>query len=208
MGVALSAAQDQVDRMSHVHPARSQAADGTVLELQQPLAVFVTVAVASGSHVDVGRHAGDVPHEPEKDIERMGAEIAESTNASLRGVGHPAPFGVEDATRGRLRPSVNRTRSVRQRARVTVGVSDARDLAEVPFVDLLAQEQMDRIAAHEVAGLEEDAGLLDGISHAVSILGSHAQRLLYEQVFARRRASEDKRFVAVRLGADNDALNV
>ena len=58
---------------------------------------------------------------------------------------------------------------------------------------------MDRDAALEVAGLEEDAGLFDGGGHAVGVLSADAQGFFYEQMLAARGRGSDQRLVLIGL---------
>ena len=63
---------------------------------------------------------------------------------------------------------------------------------------------MGRVAAHEVAGLEEHAGLLDGARHAPGIGGGKAQGFLDKHVLLGRGGGQHELLVAVGFRADND----
>jgi hypothetical protein len=84
-------------------------------------------------------------------------------------------------------------------------MAHARELAKVPGLNLLAQELMHRLPAHEVAGLEDHAGRVDGGGHALGVGAPQPQRLLDKKMFARRGGRRHQRFVAVGLGADDHA---
>ncbi len=73
---------------------------------------------------------------------------------------------------------------------MAVGDADARDLSQMAERDLFAQELVERQAALEIAGLEEDAGPLHRGRHAISIGGRQAERLLDEHVLAGRRSRQ------------------
>ena len=66
---------------------------------------------------------------------------------------------------------------------------------------------VDRDAAAEVAGLEEDTGLFDGGGHAVSVLRGDAERLFDEHVLACGRGGGDERLVLIGFGADDNAVD-
>ena len=93
------------------------------LNLHQAFAGFVAVGVAPVPVVSSAGRFIDLADQPQQDVERVRAEIAERAAAGDLRVGHPAPFGVE--------PSAQRTA-------VAVAAAHAGDLAEVAFVDLLA----------------------------------------------------------------------
>ena len=122
----------------------------------------------------------------------MRTKVAEGAYAGLLHVGHPQPLRRED---------------VAQCAAVTADKAGARDLPKNAPGDQFPEALMRWDAALEVAGLEEDAGLLDRSGHAVCVPGPHAQRLFHEQMLARRGPGEHQRLVPVGLGADNHALN-
>src|SRR5450759_587972 len=88
---------------------------------------------------------------------------------------------------------------------MAVGVADARDFAEMALRDLLAQEQVKRVAALKIAGLKQYARFADRIGHPVGIFGVQAERFLRKQVLVRRRGAQHQRLVAVRLGTDDCA---
>ena len=112
-------------------------------------------------------------------------------DARLRGVGHPAPILVEPAA---------------QRARVTVRVADAGNLAEVALFDLLLQKAVNRLTPHKIARLKEEAGVVGSAGHPVGVLGPEAQRFFDEQVFARLNCRHDNLFVPARFRADDDGF--
>ena len=162
------------------------------MEADEPFAEFVAAGVSRGAVVDGRGGVGDVAEPPHEDVEAVGAEVAEATDAGLLGVGHPAPFGVE--------PSAERTG-------VAVGKACARDLAEGAVIDAVLEEEMVGHAAHEVAGLESDVGFFDGVGDGVGVFGAHAQRFFGVEEFLRGGGGDHELFVAVGFGADDDAVD-
>src|SRR5207248_828552 len=152
---------------------------------------LVAVAVAPGDRADAGGgglHLARVAQQPEQQVERVRAEVAEAADPGDLRVGHPAPLGVEPAL---------------ERAGVAVGRPDAGDRPEAAARDLLAQEAVDREAALEVAGLEVYPRPLDRLGHRVGVARRDRQRLLHEEVLLRRGRRRDEFLVAVGLGADD-----
>ena len=85
-----------------------------------------------------------------------------------------------------------------------VGVAQTGDVAEAAGAHLIPQEAMHRYAAPEVAGLEQDAGIVNSPGHDFGVALPHAQRLLDEHVLAGGGGGQHQLLVQVGLGADDD----
>ena len=84
--------------MRHVHAAGGEAGYGAALQTQHSLAVFVATTITGGGHAEAGGHALHLlPHEPQQDVQRVRAQVAEAPDARLEWIGHPAPLRVEPA---------------------------------------------------------------------------------------------------------------
>ena len=78
--------------------------------------------------------------EPQKDVEGVRSEIAECAATRDGRIGHPTPFFVKPAA---------------ERARMAIDVADAGDFAERARFDLLLEEHMEGLTAHEITSLED-----------------------------------------------------
>ena len=137
--MALGAGDFKRHGIRHVIPACGQRADGAAGENHNAFAQLVAILIARRARGDGGGCACDrLIHEPQHDIERMGAEVSECADAGAFRVGHPAPFAVEPPT---------------ERAAVAVALAIAGDLSEGSGLNLLAEKLVDGRAALEVAGL-------------------------------------------------------
>ncbi len=90
---------------------------------------------------------------------------------------------------------------------MAVGVANARDLAECALLNLLTDEQVNRITAPEVTGVEFHACRVDGVGHFVSVSSSNTEWLFRENMFFRGGGRQDEFFVAVSLGTDHNILD-
>ena len=79
------------------HPA-ARVPIGAVVKQEDAFAEFVAVGIARRAVGDRGGDAIDrLVHQPQEQVERVGAQIAIAAHARLGRVGHPAPFAVEPA---------------------------------------------------------------------------------------------------------------
>src|SRR6185295_4620212 len=80
---------------------------------------------------------------------------------------------------------------------------NARDLAKTALRNLVLQEQVLRIRAHEITRREQQSGLLNRRRHLIAFLRRDAQRLLGEHMLARLRRRQDQFVMPVRLGTNH-----
>ena len=86
-------------------------------------------------------------------------------------------------------------------------MTDSRDLPECTGFDLLFQEQVNRVAAHEIPGLEKNARLFDRVRHLQGILCRKTERFFDEHMFSRFRCAKHQLLVTVGFRADDDRVN-
>ncbi len=199
VGVAFGAADQERDRIGDVHPTGGEGGHDSVAEPQKGFPGFIAIAVVTGDDTDVGGDPFDVAEEPHEDVEGVGTEVPEGAHAGDGGVGHPAP-GVGGIIGFLIEPAP-------ERAAVAVGTAGAGEGAEVAGGDCLFEEEMLGVGAHEIAGREEEAGVLDGGGHRPTLLGRDAEGLLDEHVFAGPGGVLDEIEVAVGFRTDDHGLH-
>ena len=193
VGVALGAADFGGDRFGHVHPGGGERTDCAAAETEERLAGLVTVGAVFFEHyLQGGGHPVDVAQNPQHQIERVRAEVAESADPGLLQVGHPQVVGGEE---------------IAHRAGMTVDEAGAGDLAEDALRYEILEGLVDRDATAEIAGLKKDAGLFDGGGHAVGVLRGDAEWFFDEHVLACGGGGGDERLVLIGFGADDNAVD-
>ena len=139
--MAFRAGNVELDRLVDVNPAGGDGCNRAVGEADDAFASFVAARIAVSYGLDGGRGGfGNLVDEPQKDIERVRSEIAESAATRDGRIGHPAPFFVKPAA---------------ERAGMAVDVADTGDFAECASFDLLLEEHMEGLTAHEITSLED-----------------------------------------------------
>ena len=89
----------------------------------------------------------------------------------------------------------------RQCAVMNIAVARPRDRAQNAVIDPGFELTADRVAAHEMADLEDHASLIDGALHCVGIVGAAGQGLLDEELLAGGASGFDQLAVQLGLGA-------
>src|ERR1700744_2821708 len=126
-GVALRTADNKLHRVFDIHPAGSQRADNPILEADERLAGFITIAVTMGNRMDVGGGGFYVAKHPHKNVELVGDQIAKGPYPGNLGVGHPTPFVIKPTAKGAV---------------VTIGTTHAGDGAKITLGNLVFQKDV------------------------------------------------------------------
>ena len=71
-------ADQQRNRIGHIIPGGRQRADYAVLESQQSFAGFIAAGIDRQAIIQLCRGQRHIAHQPQQDIQRMGAQIAET----------------------------------------------------------------------------------------------------------------------------------
>src|ERR1041385_6591514 len=91
---------------------------------------------------------------------------------------------------------------------MTVGMTDAGDLAETAFLNLLTDKQMNGVAASEKTRVEDDTCGINGLRHFVAIPCADAQRLFSEYFLFGLSSRNHQLFMTVGFRANNNGLNL
>jgi hypothetical protein len=152
------------------------------------------------SHAHLCAGGLDRAEQPHQDVERVRAQVAEGPHAGDLRVGHPAP-GLGHVVGLLVEPAP-------EGAAVAVPRGGVGDAAERALRELLAQEEHLRVGPHEVAGREEDAGLLDRPGHRAALGAGHSERLLHEHVLPRLRRGLHQLAVTESLRGDEHSFHL
>ena len=184
-----------VDLQAHgifrLDPAAGQRAGHSVLESQQALAALIAIGVALRHCARFRNDRLDIAHQPHQEIEGVRARVGEAAQGALAAIDGPAEFVVKSP----LEDAIVAERGVHPH-----------DLAQVPFRDVLLDEDVLGHGAQMVAGAEEHAGLFHGRGNPVGVGRRGAQRLLDKDVLAGRRRGRGQFGVRGRFREDDHAL--
>ena len=164
------------------------------MEEQNTLSKFVAVGVAGGA---IGDRCGDtvhrLVHEPQEQIERVGAKVSVAAYARLGAIGHPAPIAVEQAA---------------QRSIVDVYAANPGDRSEGPLVALLLEEKDVRVVAHEIPGGEHQARVVEHLGHLVRVGRPDANWFLGVNMLVGLGRRKNQVFVQVGFGANDHGFDM
>jgi hypothetical protein len=93
--VAFRAADEKLDWVLDVHPARGQRADGAGFELEQPFPTLIAIAIPARYRSDVASNGFDIAQQPHQDIQLVRAQVAKAADAGDLRVSHPPPLRIE-----------------------------------------------------------------------------------------------------------------
>src|SRR5215475_6046242 len=95
--MAFGAADLPAYRVGDIVPRRGERGDHAGSESDDRFPGFVAIGVTCGAVVETGCYGSDFAEEPDEDVQTVRAEVAESADARLLRIGHPAPLLVEPA---------------------------------------------------------------------------------------------------------------
>src|SRR6476659_1936334 len=91
---------------------------------------------------------------------------------------------------------------------MTVGMTDACDLAETAFLNLLADKQVNWVTASEETGVEHYACGINRRCQFIAFCRADAQGLFGKQLLFRLGSRQHQFFMTVRFRANNNRLNL